>query len=122
MRFAVLHHDWPVPHLDLLLERNGVLRAWRLPADWDGREPIDAVAIADHRLAYLTYEGPVTGDRGAVIARDRGMLEWIEENDGELAVRLAGNWLAGDYRLSPIEGTSWRIEPITSISHRPCSS
>src|SRR5947199_376784 len=56
-RFVILEHDHPARHWDLLLESEGVLRAWRLPAPPQG----DALVQAnfDHRLFYLDYEGPV---------------------------------------------------------------
>lgn len=37
---------------------------------------IAATPIADHRLLYLDYEGPVAGDRGIVECWDRGPFVW----------------------------------------------
>ena len=45
---------------------------------WACREPpqagveIPCEALADHRLAYLDYEGPISGGRGSVTRWDRG--------------------------------------------------
>jgi hypothetical protein len=56
------------PHYDFMLELKpgAPLKTWRLP-----RWPLDtfyheAVAIDDHRNAFLTYEGPLSGNRGEV--------------------------------------------------------
>ena len=69
--FVVLHHTGvPEPHFDLLLALpgDGRLPTWRLstpPETWPTAAPA-AVRIADHRRAYLTYEGPISGNRGHV--------------------------------------------------------
>ena len=71
VRFAVLSHDHPVPHFDLLIEQGDVCRTWRLARE-PGERPVAAEAIADHRPHYLTYEGPVSGNRGRVTRWDAG--------------------------------------------------
>ena len=98
-RFAVLDHDHPEPHRDLLLEAGGVLRAWRLLPAFDPTSPVPAVPIPDHRLAYLDYEGEVSAGRGVVSRWDGGGLEWEAESVDEIRVRLSGHHLRGAYRL-----------------------
>ncbi len=98
-RFAVLDHDWPHPHRDLLLEHDGVLRAWRLPPAFDLTSPVPAEPNFDHRLAYLDYEGPVSGDRGSVRRWDSGELVWEFVSDDDIRVRLEGMHLRGRFRL-----------------------
>ena len=109
-RFAVLDHDWPTPHRDLLLQSGGVLRAWRLPAQFDLHEPIPAEAIANHRLLYLDYEGPVGGDRGSVQRWDAGALEWLEGGEVQLRVRLSGQHFHGEFELKQTDGKVWLVE------------
>lgn len=106
-RFAVLDHDWPHPHRDLLLERGGVLKAWRLPPAFDLTSPLPAVALGDHRPAYLDYEGPVAGDRGRVSRWDGGELEWESHSADEIVVRLGGIHLRGRFRLARENETQW---------------
>jgi hypothetical protein len=77
-RFAILAHDWPTPHWDLLLEVGPVLRAWRLLAEPTVGTTVPAQPNYDHRLLYLDYEGPLSGDRGRVTRWDAGTY------DGEL--------------------------------------
>lgn len=94
-RFVVLEHDWPARHWDFLLEAGGVLRAWRLLAEPAAGEDIPAEAIADHRPAYLDYEGPVSGDRGRVVRWDRGTFEWVDDTLDGVSVELRGAKLTG---------------------------
>lgn len=106
-RYVLLEHDWPAPHLDLLLEQGPVLRGWRLA------EPLRvgtqvATASADHRLLYLDYEGPVSGGRGTVRRLDRG------EFTGELAERtfeltFSGQILKGRLRFEREDTGGWNL-------------
>lgn len=95
-RFVVLSHDWPEPHLDLLLEAGPVLRAWRLHGEPGAAVP--AEPNADHRTLYLDYEGPVSGGRGTVTRWDAGTFEWVEGGPG-VVVELRGARLTGRYAL-----------------------
>lgn len=118
-RFVLLAHDWPTPHLDLLLERDGVLKAWRLPADFDPRTSATAEAVADHRVHYLDYEGPVSDGRGDVARRDAGGLTWELVEDGRAVVALAGARLFGRWELLRLEGTRWAFHPSGEPSRSP---
>jgi hypothetical protein len=92
-RFVVLRHETPTgyregPHWDLMLEHEGVLRTWALD-HW----PVEngcttATRLADHRLAYLDYEGPISGNRGKVARVTQGTFEWLTPSDGEFACLL----------------------------------
>jgi DNA polymerase Ligase (LigD) len=77
-RFAILTHDWPSKHWDLLLEVGLVCKAWRLSAEPLPKAIVPAEPIDDHRLLYLEYEGPVSGNRGTVEVWDRGTYEGTE--------------------------------------------
>jgi hypothetical protein len=93
-RFVILEHDHPQLHWDFMLEEDGVLLTWRLPAPPPfSRGVMRAERIGDHRLAYLDYEGPVSGDRGAVKRWDRGNYS------------LEGKRPDGHYRL---DGERWQ--------------
>ena len=98
-RFVVLDHDRPHPHRDLLLERDGVLKAWRLPPAFDLTSPVPAEPNFDHRLHYLDHEGAVSGDRGSVCRWDAGELVWESFTEDETRVTLEGTHLRGRFRL-----------------------
>jgi hypothetical protein len=94
-RFVVLTHDHPTLHWDLMLEQGDSLRTWRLAQSPDADGSVAAESLPDHRLAYLTYEGPVSGGRGTVEQWDRGTYELLASTGDGLVIRLAGQRLAG---------------------------
>jgi hypothetical protein len=107
-RFAILEHDHPVLHWDFLLECGPVLWTWRLEAPPErGRGEVRAERIAEHRLLYLDYEGPVSGNRGSVRRWDAGTFDWLEKQEERVAVRLAGMKVAGVWELARVEGAGW---------------
>ena len=68
LRYVVLHHvGHGPPHFDLMLERDGggLLRTFRVAA-WPVSSRRELTPLADHRRAYLDYEGAVGGGRGTV--------------------------------------------------------
>jgi hypothetical protein len=94
-RFVILEHDWPTLHWDFLLETGSVLRAWRLPAEPAPGKSVPAEPNADHRLLYLDYEGPVSGDRGNVRRWDAGTFEWLADDPERIEIVLKGEKLVG---------------------------
>ena len=110
-RFVILEHDHPELHWDLMLEMDGILKTWRLPAPPPDR-PASALAIGDHRLAYLEYEGPVSGARGHVKRWDRGTYDVLEATGEMWAIRVQGeHWRAG-VRLRRRHGQEWSVEMV----------
>ncbi|QEL14905.1 DNA polymerase ligase N-terminal domain-containing protein [Limnoglobus roseus] len=110
-RFAILEHDWPTRHWDLLLEDGDVLKAWRLLA-----EPVPGSSVAaepnfDHRRLYLDYEGPLSGDRGSVMRWDWGEFEWREPTE----VTVHGQKLVGTIRLHH-GATGWVCEVLAVLA------
>ncbi|OWK43888.1 DNA polymerase ligase N-terminal domain-containing protein [Fimbriiglobus ruber] len=103
-RFALLEHDWPARHWDLLLEDGDVLRAWRLLAEPDPGKTVPAEANADHRLLYLDYEGPVSGNRGSVTCWDGGTYSGTLDTGDGWEVRLSGSRFRGIARLTHAGG------------------
>jgi hypothetical protein len=120
-RFAILRHEMPATssratHWDLLLERGETLETWALSQEpVVGAWPIEieVEALPDHRLDYLTYEGPVSGHRGTVSRWDEG--EFSENERGGVTLRGANltchveflkrdqRWIA---RLTPLDAST----------------
>jgi len=116
-RFVLLRHECPIgyekpSHWDLMLEANELLQTWelrQLPAAWvhalgDATDlpacaSVLAIRLADHRLAYLDYEGPISGNRGTVRRCDGGTYEIVGQDDRLLQVSLSGNFLQGAVHL-----------------------
>jgi hypothetical protein len=124
-RFVLLRHECPPEsgkpsHWDLMLEQNGALLTWslaELPGAWKG-EPADAEAtkhgvhatrLADHRLAYLDYEGAVSNDRGHVKRVAQGDYSTLAQSDAQLDVRMDSETVDGRVRLTRQSGDGWTL-------------
>ena len=99
-RFVILIHDHPFLHWDFLLEDGDRCRTWRFLENPERiLSDFIAQALPNHRLMYLDYEGPVSGNRGTVHRWDVGRFEW-EINQPEVCkVQLFGEKWRGMVRL-----------------------
>lgn len=87
-RFVILRHELPehapasslrsarASHFDFMLEQEGALWTWALDDFPSTEAAIPAERLADHRLAYLDYEGEVSGGRGTVRRVEWGEFFW----------------------------------------------
>jgi len=85
-RFVLLHHAMEAnagryDHWDLMLEHAGTLVTFELDRLPSGPGMFEAKRLADHRLAYLEYEGHISGNRGEVIRLDRGRYHEVDLHD-----------------------------------------
>jgi hypothetical protein len=108
-RFVLLDHDHPVPHFDLMLEVDGALWTWRLRQEPCCGEAQTAERLADHRLAYLEYQGPISGGRGSVSRRDRGEAVWVERGPARCTLHLNGQRVRGRLILTWQTGDLWEV-------------
>lgn len=117
-RFVLLYHDCPASfsrpsHWDLMFESGSALRTWSLGECPAAGVPltIPAERLADHRLAYLDYEGPVTDNRGQVSQVAAGTYETLNDTESEFEVRLESDQLSGTMRLSQANSAGlWQFE------------
>jgi hypothetical protein len=123
MRYVVLHHkNWPEhsDHYDLMLQTRAgqsddepTLRTFS-----SGSDEFPAAMLRlnnDHRQAYLTYEGPLSENRGTVKRSDEGELTWLtpfNPHSKDLKISLAGKKLNGKYRLLLLGGETYLFERI----------
>lgn len=92
-KFVILTHDHPHLHWDLMLEMDGGLWTWRLelePDRFNCEAGINAIRLPDHRLQYLDYEGPVSGNRGTVTRWDQGDYEIVNKSDTSIQINFRG--------------------------------
>lgn len=115
-RFVILQHEGtatykPGVHWDLMLESDGGLWTWALEREPISDGPIAAERLVDHRLAYLDYEGTVSGGRGIVTRWDGGDFELLGQSAYEITVRLSGSHIQAAVRLWQVgnEGAAWRV-------------
>jgi DNA polymerase Ligase (LigD) len=122
-RFSIVKHEMPAnssrpSHFDLFLEHAGKLLTWELPMSMSLSKSGAvnhqlARRLPDHRLIYLDFEGPVSGDRGSVALVAAGRLQWLEmESDGLIARTYSDLW-TGILTLRPIvqsDSDQWRLD------------
>ena len=114
-RYLILRHETPKGadrglHWDFMLETKGVLRTWALEKEPRAEAAIDAIELEDHRIAYLEYEGDISGGRGRVTQWDSGEYKPREQSDIRIVVDLEGSRLRG--RISAIREADrprWRF-------------
>ncbi len=112
-RFVILRHITPddcdqPTHWDWMFELDESLATWSidvLPIS----EVVHARRIADHRLAYLDYEGPVSRNRGVVSTIDRGEYAIVEWSDEVIELELAGKIWRGSARFQLARPPLWRL-------------
>ncbi|MGE0760348.1 MAG: DNA polymerase ligase N-terminal domain-containing protein [Pirellulaceae bacterium] len=114
-RFVILRHE-PGPyssrplHWDLMLETGGVLRTWALAAEPGAACVVEGEQLADHRLAYLEFEGELLGGRGNVSRWDRGTYRLLDETPDLLQCELHSPRLPGNLRLiRQPAGQRWNV-------------
>ena len=97
-----LHRGHGPSHYDLMLLYGEALACWRLdesPAKLPVGRCLSAQKLPDHRAAYLTYEGPVSGRRGEVTIVDRGTYDLLTDSPDRWEARFNGQEMAGRYEL-----------------------
>jgi hypothetical protein len=108
-QWVLLHHLIAEDsHFDFMLEDSGQLLTWRLPRVPLHHETLEAERIGDHRMAYLDYEGPLTGQRGEVVRVDRGHYRRLVWSPELLLVELHGEKLHGQVELRS-HGSAWTL-------------
>jgi hypothetical protein len=110
--FVILQHQLPSgnergSHWDFMLQVDDHLRTWALADPPANETTVDAMLLDDHRLDYLNYEGPVSGNRGAVSQWDRGSYTLLTNEPQHWQVELRGKRLVGRASLRRVEDQRW---------------
>jgi bifunctional non-homologous end joining protein LigD len=108
-RFVVHEHHATRLHFDLRLEIGGVLKSWAVPkgVSMNPSEKRLAVAVPDHSLGYIDFEGTLaegTYGAGEVRVWDTGEFETAENAEeqlrkGKLIFVFFGAKLKGEFTL-----------------------
>jgi hypothetical protein len=110
--FVILHHtDYGEDHFDVMFAVGGVLRTWQLlsdPREIPVGDSISASPLPDHRLAYLSYEGPVSRDRGFVERLVAGTYEADGWESETICVELDTGPCCQTVNLHVDESGTWR--------------
>jgi hypothetical protein len=79
---ATSHVDWMIASEPRGLEPLVTFRLESRLDEIDAEQGLLARRISDHRAEYLTYEGPVSGERGTVRRLTRGtVVSWERSGD-----------------------------------------
>jgi hypothetical protein len=113
-RFVLLRHETPTgyvrpSHWDLMFETGAALRTWALEQLPTDGAAVLAEELPAHRLAYLDYEGPVSGDRGEVRREDAGLYELLHETADEFTARMMGRQWQGIVSLVRHAEETWEL-------------
>ncbi len=125
-RFVLLRHRMPedcarASHWDLMIEDCGTLATWALSARPDVEREQKAERLPDHRLAYLSYQGPLSSNLGDVERWDGGICELLEQIPSRWKVVLQGMRLQGELTLSRSSDGSWATRFVGSLSSASAS-
>jgi bifunctional non-homologous end joining protein LigD len=120
-RFVIHEHHARQLHFDLRLEMGGVLKSWAVPKGVS-MNPADkrlAVAVPDHALGYIDFEGTIAEGRygaGEVRVWDNGHYETDSDPEqqlkkGKLVFTFFGLKLRGEFALVKFksEAKNWLI-------------
>ena len=92
LSYVVLRHDgFGDPHYDLMFETaaNSKLATWR-SSQWPLQHGTILTRIGDHRREYLTYEGPLSRNRGTVARIQTGTFELMANDTGRFEAAVGG--------------------------------
>lgn len=112
-----LHRGHGPEHYDLMIEAGEVLTTWQLsadPADLAPSASVPARKLPDHRKAYLTYEGPVSRDRGTVTKVDEGTCDVSGAEADRWQVTFHSRRLQGNFEIRRIEADGWTLTRLTA--------
>lgn len=108
-RFVIHEHHASRLHFDMRLEIGGVLKSWAVPkgVSMNPNEKRLAVAVPDHALSYIDFEGTIReGNYGAGEVRiwDEGEFEYSGDAEkqlekGRLIFNFYGTKLKGEFSL-----------------------
>ncbi len=98
-------------HWDLMLQQGDVLATWQIPlppSQWPGK-PVSCRKIFDHRLQYLTYEGPLTQNRGSVKIYAAGTCQIVDSLKNYWRINLQSDNIRGNMLLELVNEDQWQL-------------
>jgi DNA polymerase Ligase (LigD) len=117
-RYVILWHETGPAlgrpsHFDLLLEEGPDARAWCIEQEITPNQLLTATELPRHRLHYLTYEGPISGNRGTVTRWDWGEYRLLESLEHRIRVEVTGQRLVGAISLDKA-AEQWQLRYLPS--------
>jgi hypothetical protein len=112
LRYAVLwHQDIDQPHYDLMFETapGSGLATWRSPT-WPITSSTSLQKLRDHRPAYLSYHGQLSGDRGSVTQIAAGTCQIEIDELSRWTIRLDS--ISRPLVFELLYDDRWQAEPV----------
>jgi len=114
MKFVIQNHTTGNEHYDLMIEISDTLLTWQIPfMDFkyflDSSE-ISAPRIQDHRKKYLSYEGPISCDRGRVDIFDSGDYNGRINSPDSFSIKIKGHKLKGTLSIIKKQNTLFLLK------------
>ena len=112
-RFVIQQHrvDQSI-HWDLMLENQESLATWQVPvhpSDWPEKKA-RCRHIFDHRLIYLSYQGPLSDNRGDVQIVASGQYLPLETTETRWQVLLRSDKINGQLVLQHFRDDQWQMQ------------
>jgi len=98
-------------HWDLMLRKGSVLATWQIsepPENWP-KKTITCTRIFDHRLKYLTYQGPLSDNRGDVKIAATGQYQPRQITENLWQLTLTGDNINGELTLQLMNQNQWQM-------------
>ncbi|MEK7841640.1 MAG: DNA polymerase ligase N-terminal domain-containing protein [Deltaproteobacteria bacterium] len=113
-RFVIHKHKATHLHFDFRLEMEGILKSWAVPKGAPEEAGIKrlAVAVEDHQLDYIDFEGIIPEGQygaGTVEIWDNGNYELESMERGKIVFNLDGRKVRGRYALIHTNKKNWLI-------------
>jgi hypothetical protein len=120
---AGVHHDWLIEDPTLPDPKAHDARLWTArvtppPQDWAKLKRFDLTVIPPHRRHYLTYQGPVSNNRGSVKRLASGTCTARLWSVQRIVLAMQTQWKKLDLQLTRQSSDHWiasvtqRAEPI----------
>jgi DNA polymerase Ligase (LigD) len=113
-RYVLLCHEMPNDaernsHWDFMLEDNDCLLTWAFDRLPPLGENCECLALPDHRLHYLDFEGEVSRGRGHVHRVDAGEFEWLtDERPHSFVVQLMNKERTVVAKFTHVANATWQ--------------
>jgi len=105
------HYDWLMGQPDYATDPGSGLWTARIAVaswDWHDEGSFLLQRLPDHRRAYLSYQGPISGGRGEVVRVDEGSVGLASVADGRMICRVRLQRFQGTLALDRVHGDRWR--------------
>lgn len=115
-----VHHDWLIEDPRLPDPQSPTARLWTAritapPTDWPKLKRLHLTVIAPHRRHYLTYQGPISNNRGHVKRLAIGTCEVSLWSESRIVLTLKTETVTLDVEMQRQSDACW-LAVIKSIS------